>query len=302
MTFYRSDQEMTSILRSLLIKLEKQGRPNLRQKIAITWICYENQNPLAGSGRGANWSNEKLFYPASIVKIFYAVAIEAWLQKDLLVESLELNRALRDMIKDSSNDATSLIVDLLTGTTSGPSLHGERWEAWQQQRGVINQWLQNLKWPEFAKINCSQKTWGDGPYGREKDFYRKNNMNRNALTTDATARLLEEIMTNNIISPLATKRLQNLLSRKLDINARKKDNQNQVDGFLGEGLSQNSNLWSKAGWMSEARHDAAWWTSTGRKTMLLVVFSHGEEMANDTFLLPSISEELNKSDIGKKEI
>ena len=295
MTFYRSNTEMDLILKNLLIKLEQQGRPNLRDKISITWICYPNNNPIAGSGVGANWCEEKLFYPASIVKLFYAVAIEAWLQKDLLIDSLELQRALNAMVKHSSNDATSLIIDLLTGTTSGPSLLGERWDTWQKQRQIINKWLKNFKWPEFERINCCQKTWGDAPYGREKDFYKKN-ANRNALTSAATARLLEEIMTSNIISPLASKRLQNLLSRSLDKNARKKDDQNQVDGFLGEGLSQSSKLWSKAGWMSQARHDAGWWCSSPNKTpMLLVVFSNGEQMANDTFLLPSISEELSKA-------
>ena len=62
------------------------------------------------------------------MKLIYAVAVERWQQRDLIPDSDELQRALRDMIADSSNDATGLVVDLLTGTTSGPALQGERWE------------------------------------------------------------------------------------------------------------------------------------------------------------------------------
>ena len=75
---------------------------------------------------------------------------------------------------------------------------------------------------------------------------------------------------------------------------RKADPENQVDGFLGEGLPVGSRLWSKAGWMSQARHDAAWWSLQGGRPMLLVVFTQGRERANDTTLLPAIARELSK--------
>ena len=70
------------------------------------------------------------------------------------------------MIRDSSNDATSLVVDLLSGTTSGPSLPPERMAHWVKQRQLVNGWLSELGWPELQGCNACQKTWGDGPYGR----------------------------------------------------------------------------------------------------------------------------------------
>ena len=39
-----------------------------------------------------------------------------------LKDTAELRRAMQDMIVDSYNEATGYIVDLLTGTTSGPEL------------------------------------------------------------------------------------------------------------------------------------------------------------------------------------
>ena len=294
MAFYRPDSAMQAQLKGLLDRLAAERRPGLHNSVAISWVRYDCSDPTPGSGSGAGWSDQRLLFPASVVKLVYALAAEAWLQRDLLPEADELRRAMRDMIADSSNDATSLVLDLLTGTTSGPSLLGESWQTWQQQRHLVNDWLQGLGWEELEKVNCCQKTWGDGPYGRERDFYGVGLGNRNALTTAATARLLESVMTDALVSPLACKRLRQLLSRSIDLMQRKADPENQVDGFLGEGLPVGSRLWSKAGWMSQARHDAAWWSLQGGRPMLLVVFTQGRERANDTTLLPAIASELSK--------
>lgn len=294
MAFYRPDSAMQAQLTGLLDRLAAERRPGLHNSVAISWVRYDCSDPTPGSGSGAGWSDQRILFPASVVKLVYALAAEAWLQRDLLPEADELRRAMRDMIADSSNDATSLVLDLLTGTTSGPSLLGESWQTWQQQRHLVNDWLQGLGWEELEKVNCCQKTWGDGPYGRERDFYGVGLGNRNALTTAATARLLESVMTDALVSPLACKRLRQLLSRSIDLMQRKADPENQVDGFLGEGLPVGSLLWSKAGWMSQARHDAAWWSLQGGRPMLLVVFTQGRDRANDTTLLPAIARELSK--------
>ncbi len=283
---------MKGQLQELLDQFAKKGRPGLHKNIAITWIRYKDPNPEPCSGVGAGWSEQKLFYPASVVKLFYAVATEAWLQKDLLINSSELQRAVKDMIANSSNDATSLVLDILSGTTSGPSLTGDRWQAWQKQRLLINQWLKSLNWPELEKVNCCQKTWEDGPYGREQDFYKDGYTNRNSLSTLATARMLEAVMTNGIISPPACKRLRTLLSRSLDIRQRKEDPENQIDGFIGEGLPKGARLWSKAGWMTQVRNDAAWCSFPNGNPMLLIIFNQGRQGANDQYLLPELAREI----------
>ncbi len=294
MSFYKSDPKMQAKLQELLDIFAEQGRPNLHANISITWIRYTSENPHPGSGFGAGWSEQKIVYPASVVKLIYAVASEIWLQKNLILECPEFRRALTDMIANSSNDATSYIVDLLTGTSSGPSLEGNRWIAWRRQRDLVNQWLSTLNWPELKNINCCQKTWSDGPYGRDKDFYGLNNNNRNALSTSATARFLEALMTNTLLSPNASKNLKSTLFRPLNILLRKANSENQIDGFIGEGLPLNTKLWSKAGFMSSARHDAAWWIGEDEIPMLLVIFTESKVLSKDTFLLPAISSQLNQ--------
>ncbi len=301
MAFYKKDPKLALCLKDLINRFEKEGRPGLSNNIAINWIQYKTPKPFPESGVGASWNEQKLFYPASIVKLFYAVAVEHWLRKDLIIESNELRKALYEMIQNSSNDATSFLIDLLTGTSSGPVLKNELWKNWKLQRNLINNWIRSFNWPEMKTVNCCQKTWEDSPYGREKKFYGCNNENRNALSTEATARFLESLMTDDLLPPISSQKIKNILSRSLNLNERKLNPENQIDGFLGEGLPNETQIWSKAGWMSEARNDAAWWVSKGGNPMLLVVFTSGKKLANDTFLLPAIANELNKIIINEED-
>ena len=294
MAFYRQDPEMASCLKGILDRFEKEGRTSLQKNIAITWIRYNNQTPSPSSGYGTGWNSNKNYYPASIVKIVYALASQIWIKKDLIINSDELRRALYEMIANSNNDATSYILDLLTGTTSGPSLNEQNFEAWKIQRKLINNWLEELQWPEIKNWNCSQKTWNEGPFGREKDFYGKNNENRNSMTTDGTARIFESLMTNDMLPKVENELLLKFFKRSLDPVSRKKNIDNQVDGFLGDGLPLATKLWSKAGLMSEVRHDVAWWQAPNKNPMLAVVFTTGKDYVKDQFLLPAISSELNK--------
>ena len=73
------------------------------------------------SVRGFSYRGVERIYPASVVKLFYLVAVHEWLEKAMIQTSAELERAMKDMIIDSSNDATGLVMDVLTGTTSGQS-------------------------------------------------------------------------------------------------------------------------------------------------------------------------------------
>ena len=306
MAFYSPDPAMGQTLRDLVHALELQGRPGLAQQVSITWLRYDTSliarakdwDPAvlwAQSVAGASWGGDLQRYPASVVKAFYLAAAEAWLQADLLEPGPEWNRALAAMIQDSSNDATSLVVDWLSGTTSGPPLEGPAWADWTAQRQLVNGWLASLGWPELAGCNVCQKTWGDGPFGRERQFYGPLQENRNSLSTDACARLLHAVMASAMGSPPACARMRDLLARSLDPAERAADPENQVDGFLGEGLPEGSRLWSKAGWMSQARHDLAYVEAPHHVPFLLVVFSEGAHCAGDTALLPELAAHLAKA-------
>ncbi|MCP9928551.1 serine hydrolase [Cyanobium sp. CH-040] len=303
MAFYSPSPAMEQILADLVRALELDGRAGLSQRLSITWVRYAS--PLTGSAGdsgadaaaasalGASWGGGRQRYPASVVKLVYLIAAEAWLQDDLLEDGPELRRALEAMIRDSSNDATGLVLDLLTGTTSGPELPATAMDSWVSQRQLVNRWLGELGWPELDGVNACQKTWSDGPFGREREFYGPEGGNRNRLSTEATARLLQAVMASAIVSPPACARMRAVLARSLDPLQRAADPENQVDGFLGEGLPAAARLWSKAGWMSQARHDAAYVEAEGHAPFLLVAFSEGEACAGDSSLLPEIARRLS---------
>jgi beta-lactamase class A len=292
MTFYYLSKEMDLALNNILGKACSYNKDFSREDIAITWINYKSENKSVFKGYGTGINNKKMVYPASIVKLVYALAAYYWIKQGSLFLSDELIDAVSKMLSFSSNNATSFLIDLLTGTTSGPCIEGESWENWKYQRSIINDWLHDLNWEELSGINCCQKTWDDGPFGREKEFYGHDNKNRNAMNSDSVARVLEEIMIH-IDYQKNDLNLRSFLKRNLNKVVIKNDPLNQIDGFLGEGLPESINLWSKAGLMSEVRHDSAWWTTNSQSLhTLLVVFCNGEKYSKDTSFLPLIAKEV----------
>ena len=288
MSFYYLREEMGLALNDILDKVCSKNKENLRNDIAITWINYKTENKHIYKGFGFGINNKKLIYPASIVKLVYGFAIYSWIETRKILLSQEIVDAVNKMLFESSNDATSFLVDILTGTTSGPCIGGDTWESWKYQRLIVNDWLKGLNWNELYEINCCQKTWDDGPFGREKEFYGTDNQNRNMMTTDATARILEEIMIK-LDHKKDNLNLRRFLKRNLNKNFLSNDPLNQVNGFLGEGLPENINFWSKAGLMSEVRHDAAWWVNNESLQTLLVVFGNGEKYFKDETLFPELA-------------
>jgi len=224
-------------------------------------------------------------YPASVVKLFYLVAAHRWMEDGRLNDTPELRRAMKDMIVESSNEATHYVVDLLTGTTSGPELTDDALRAWADQRNEVNRYLAAQG---FTNINVNKKPWGEGPYGRETQAIRQFQPSRNWLTTEATARLLSEIATARSVTPARSAEMMSLLTR--DVFGPVRDPEDQVHGFTGIALlaprRDGVRLWSKAGWTSETRHDAAYLELPDGRRLVTVVFTTGHSRERD--IIPSV--------------
>lgn len=304
MPFFRRDEQLEQV-GDRLLESAWEAFPGLAQnQIALTWLVYDPPVIVNTGGaltpeefwqhpvRGFAYRGVERIYPASVVKLFYLVAAHEWLDKGMIQTSGELARAMRDMIVDSSNDATGLVLDVLTGTTSGPELPPGPFVTWQQQRNLVNRYLQSLHWPELDTINANQKTWCDGPYGRERAFLGETMENRNMLTTHATARLLHAIVGGVAVSPERSQQMMALMQRSLDPAALALDPENQVTGFLGAGLPLNARLWSKAGLTSRVRHDAAYVELPNARPYLLVVFTEGQDHSKNEAILPFVSQQV----------
>ncbi len=303
MSFYISDEPVDRLGAEIIANTQQAFPGVSSEQIALTWLVYDANAPIHTGGaisyldfwryqpKGFGHHDQRRIYPASIVKLFYLVAAQEWLEKGMANPSAELDRALQDMVVDSSNDATSLVVDVLSGTNSGPALPLEPFKTWQYQRNIVNRYYQSLGWPELAEINVNQKPWCDGPYGREREFVGTLYNNRNMLTTAATGRLLHSLVGGVAVSGDRSQSMLDLMQRDLKLAQVKpaSGEENQVQGFLAAGLPLNSQVYSKAGWTSQVRHDACYAVMPDRPASLLVVFTEGH--AQERQLLPFIGQQ-----------
>ena len=248
-------------------------------KIAITIIdLADPKNPARASYRG-----DESTYPASVVKLFYLAAACHQMESGILQRTPELERALHDMIVDSSNDATHFVVDMLTGTTGGPELGEAALHDWLDKRNWMNRYFAALG---YDKINVNQKTWCEGPYGRERQGLGPDFENRNKLTTDAIARLWYEIVTGRAASPAGTREMMNLLHR--DPFAKSDDPDDQATAYSGKSLPPGSQYYSKAGWTSTTRHDTAYIRLPNGAEYVLAVFT--VDNSKQTEIVPFVSQ------------
>ena len=246
-------------------------------QLAITLVDLRDaEKPGWASFRGG-----EQIYPGSVIKLFYLVAAHRWMEDGKLKDTEELRRAMRDMIVDSLNEATGLIVDSLTGTTSGPELPPDELESWYEKRNAVNRYFASLG---YQNINVNRKPWCEGPYGREMQSVKLHQPNhRNWLTTEATARLLVEIATGKSVTRERSLQMMELLHRR----PFEKDADVQSREYTGVALPASAKLWSKAGWTTEVRHDAAYVELPGGAKFVLITFTTGH--ANEKEIIPEVA-------------
>lgn len=267
-----------SLNRAVDHALQRFGSLSLRgEQLAITVVdLVDPDKPTSASHRG----NEPI-YPASVVKLFYLVAVHQWLEDGRLQDTAELRRAMHDMIVHSYNEPTHYIVDLLTETTSGPELPEAELQLWHERRNAVNRYFTGLG---YRGINVNKKPWCEGPYGRETQAIQRFQPNRNWLTSDATARLLTGVFLDRTLSPKRCAEIRDLMRR--DLNA----SENAPDAqclFTGPALPAGSRLWSKAGWTSQTRHDAACIQLNDGRKLILVIFT--VDHAGERQIIPAIA-------------
>lgn len=250
-------------------------------QIAVTVIDLSD----TADPRMAAYRGEASIYPASVVKMFYLAALHRQLEDGKITLTKELERGLRDMIVDSSNEATQYIVDVLTDTASGSELPDEKlFQVWSTRRNRMNRYFSSMG---YTNINVNQKTHCEDAYGIEQQFRNYKGDNRNLLTSNASARLIAEIALGRVGSPERTTLMMKLLER--DPFAEKNANSQATD-FSGKALIdlglKEAKLWSKAGWTSRTRHDAAYIELPNGKKFAVAVFT--ENRSNDKDLIPAM--------------
>lgn len=226
----------------------------------------------------ADYHGDASFYPASLVKLFFMV--ETFHQRHM---TPEIERALREMIRVSDNDAAAFLLDVLTDTASGSELDRASLEQFIDRRRRVNRYFASLGYD----INAMLKPWSFGPFGRDMQAMGEKLVNRNRASANSIASLFLWIVRRHAISPQASDAMMGLLERPL---APTRPDENQVAGFLGEGLPAGTRLWSKEGDTSEVRHDSAYVELPDGRKLIIVILTRGA--ADDKTLLPSIGKRL----------
>jgi beta-lactamase class A len=279
----RTPPQQDSLNSAVAATLESFAAKKLQSnQLAVTLVDLRDlDRPVSASYRG-----EVQVYPASVIKLFYLVAAHRWLEDGRLADTPELRRAMRDMIVESSNEATHYIVDLLTGTTSGPELSEAGIDEWWEQRNAVNRYFSSLN---YTNINANKKPWCEGPYGRESQSIKKHKPSRNFLTTDATARLLTEIATGKAVTAKRSAEMLELMKRNPFKKLEEGGEPDQGNAFTGLALREvaGAKLWSKAGWTSQTRHDAAYVELPNGTRFILVTFT--TDHANERGIIDSVA-------------
>src|SRR5438270_8354069 len=126
--------------------------------------------------------------------------------------SPEIERALREMIQFSDNDAAAFFVDILTDTCSGSELEGKALEDFIEHRRKLNRYFASLSYD----ISAMLKPWSFGPFGRDMQAVGENKVNRNRAAANSVAALLLWIVRHHAVSPQASDAMLALLARPLD--------------------------------------------------------------------------------------
>lgn len=256
----------------------------LPEDVAIT-IALVNRPANAyalGSFRG-----DDPMYPASVVKLFFLAYAAHQLDTAAITLTPELQRAASDMIKASSNDATGYIVDLTCGTTPGPELSESQLADFGHRRQAPNRWFQSLG---YTHVNAVQRTYNEGPYGRERQWVGTNYENRNKLTTEATAMLMADVALGKHWSAAQTAWMHSLLRRATPADDDNADP--QAKAYIGRVAPAGSTIHTKAGWTSEVRHDVAWLRHPDGRELVLAIYT---KKARNGLLVPYLAHQILQS-------
>jgi len=242
-------------------------------------------------------------YPASIVKLFWLVALYGQYEAGVMHPDVDLHTDDEElMVYYSNNGASSRVLDAITQTESGESLRAEELTQWIEARRSVNQYFRLANYPE---LNIAHKTFPIPDLALEERVGRdlqlatyglKSSLNaakdRNFLSTYAVARLLYEIETGQAVSREFSDRAKKHLKHSTDPAIWQYEDPNSIEGFFGEYLPADVNLYTKLGFtFDDGRQEAAIIESRDGKTrFILVVFANDPNFSDgESKIFPEIA-------------
>lgn len=287
---FQNSRELQTIVDEIVASVRSKKLPT--DALSITLID-------AKTGSIAGFQPDALRYPASVVKLFWMVDLEAQITSGQIDNRRQIQPYLHRMLEHSDNDAAAYILDRVTDTRSQKRLATAEFQTWLQKRQRVNDFFRQAG---YSNININQKTFPVYSIGMTSpqgtDLQMRGNPRvpiRNKITTNHAGRLMYEISQKRAISSAASQQMQSLLTRNLDPRVWKNKKNypgfNPVRGFLGEGLvGKPVRFASKAGWTSGTRGEAAYISTTdGQTAYIIAIIGDDRAYASSGQLFPQIS-------------
>jgi beta-lactamase class A len=263
------------------------------------------------NGEIAGYQSDRMEYPASIVKLFWAVALYEQIDRKLWNNPGTFDALAKKMIIESDNEAASFIVDSISRASSLPNnLAGAEWQAWKSQRLNINNFYSQSG---YEGLNVSQKTYPipylkmSEPLGTDKQLRREDTTTdkprRNKITAEQAAKLMYETCSVPSLSAESAKKICGWLTRDIkDATWRKApgipvNDFNPIRGFMGEGVANNQGVTvrSKAGWTKESRQEVVTIRDAEGNTLVIAIFANSSEYAINANVFPVIAKKIYTS-------
>ncbi|HEY9694673.1 MAG TPA: hypothetical protein V6D15_20925 [Oculatellaceae cyanobacterium] len=255
----------------------------------------------AKTGEIAGYQQSELRYPASVIKMFWMVALYGQLENGIWKNPQDFNLYISKMIENSDNDTSSFILDHITNTQSQGKLPNNQFTVWLNQRNSVNRFFRSAG---YEGININQKTYPiyylrmEEPEGTELQMRGGSERPlRNVITTDHSARLIYEIcVLKQAISPAASEKMCGLLKRDLKpevwkTNSETSEEFNPIVGFSGQSLPDSKvDFYSKAGLTSTTRQEAAFVATKDNSTAYVLAIGGGDRAySSDYKIFPKMS-------------
>ncbi len=149
-----------------------------------------------GSWRRASVGGSRPWYPASCVKLAFAVAAVGWYE-DRARPADCLDESVLPMLRDSDNVATGVVVDAITETVNGP-VEGADYDAWFGRRLYTERLLERhdlLAGQRFVNKTYPTNS-GEEPTGLEA--LARERHGRNAMHADGGADLMLALVSGRL--------------------------------------------------------------------------------------------------------
>ena len=243
---------------------------NYSKTKSLNQIAFIAKN--LNNSQGFAFNENKLFYAASLIKLFWACQLV--LQNPSFNQDQELENHLANMLIHSSDEAGQKIVDFLIPIDN---INIYEYEKAYLERQKLEQFWHKYE-NNYLKLKASHKTFLHeySPF----DEWIKKYKSPNLISANLMADLWQKIFFNQFEPPLKPEnqiKILNYLQRKPICKNLKPEELNFQSSLIAFAAPAEAIIFSKAAWLNEALHETAIINFKEHKWLIIFLTELGEK-------------------------